>query len=77
MQDEISVNFEEADFVDAYRPHPRSRRMRSLVLLLAVMLVALIVVLLVRFPSVHCFKSLSNICKRLRGGTACGYRSMA
>jgi len=53
MQDEISVNFEEADFVDAYRPHPRSRRMRSLVLLLAVMLVALIVVLLVRFPSVH------------------------
>jgi len=53
MQDEISVNFEEADFVDAYRPHPRSRRLRSLVLLLAVMLVALIVVLLVRFPSVH------------------------
>ena len=51
MQDEISVNFEEADFVDAYRPHPRSRRLRSLVLLLAVMLVALIVVLLVRFPS--------------------------
>jgi len=50
MQDEISVIFEEADFIEAYRPSVRSRGRRSLVLLLAVMLVALIVVLLVRFP---------------------------
>ena len=51
MQDEISVIFEEADFVDAYRPNPRSRRLRSLVLLLALTITALIAVLLVRFPS--------------------------
>ena len=50
MQDEISVIFEEVDFIEAYRPSVRSRGRRSLVLLLAVMLVALIVVLLIRFP---------------------------
>ena len=50
MQAEISVIFEEVDFIEAYRPSVRSRGRRSLVLLLAVMLVALIVVLLIRFP---------------------------
>ena len=51
MQDEISVIFQEADFAEVYRPNPRSRRLRSLVLLLAVTLVGLIIVLLIRFPS--------------------------
>lgn len=51
MQDEISIIFDEADFVEAYRPHPRSRRQRSLVLLLALMITVLIVALLIRFPS--------------------------
>lgn len=51
MQDKITVTLEEADFVEAYRPAPRPRRLANLVLLLALMLALLLVVLLVRFPN--------------------------
>lgn len=50
MQDELIVTLDEDDFIDAYRPAPRSRRQATLVLLLALMLALLIVVLLIRFP---------------------------
>lgn len=50
MEDKLTVTLEEADFVEAYRPAPRPRRLANLVLLLALMLALLIVILLVRFP---------------------------
>lgn len=50
MQDKLTVRLEEADFVEAYRPAPRPRRLAILVQLLALMLALLLVVLLVRFP---------------------------
>ena len=49
MQDEITVTLSEGDFVEAYRPAPRPRRLARLLLLLAAMLALLIVVLLVRY----------------------------
>lgn len=50
MQDEITVTLIEDDFVEAYRPAPRPRRLARLLLLLAAALALLIVVLLVRYP---------------------------
>ena len=50
MRDEILVTLDEDDFVEAYRPPPRPRRLAVLLLLLALMLGLLIVALLVRFP---------------------------
>ena len=50
MEDRFTVTLEEADFLEAYRPAPRPRRLSFLLLLLALMLALLIVILLVRFP---------------------------
>ena len=48
--DEVTVTLDEEDFVEAYRPAPRPRRLATLVLLLALMLALLLVALLIRFP---------------------------
>lgn len=53
MQDEFSVNLDEDDFIEAYRPPRRSQRIANLVLILAIMLGFLLVSLLVRFPYVR------------------------
>jgi len=50
MEDNFTVILEEDDFVDAFRPAMRPRRMSQLVLLLALALSLLITGLLVRFP---------------------------
>jgi hypothetical protein len=50
MRDELTVTLTEDDFVEAYRPAPRPRRLARLMMVLALMLVLLIVTLLVRFP---------------------------
>ena len=50
MRDELVITFDETDFVEAYRPPPRSRRLANLVLALAIMLGLLIFTLLIRYP---------------------------
>lgn len=50
MQDEFSVSLDEDDFIEAYRPPPRTRRLTALVLLLALLIALLILALLIRFP---------------------------
>lgn len=50
MQDEFTVIVDEDDFIAAFRPKGRPRRLAVLVLLLALMLALLIVALLIRFP---------------------------
>lgn len=51
MQDDITVTLDEGDFIDAYRPAPRRKRLSNLVLLLALMLALLIAALLARYPA--------------------------
>jgi len=67
MQDSFTIVLEEADFIEAYRPAPRPRRMGILLLLLALMLAALIVVLLVRFPEARLAMRESSMIAGLAG----------
>lgn len=53
MADVITVQVEEADFIEAYRPARRQGRIANLVLILAAMLGLLVVALLIRFPEVR------------------------
>jgi hypothetical protein len=50
MRDELTVKLNEDDFIEAYRPVPRSRRHATLALLLAVMLAFVIIGLVVSVP---------------------------
>ena len=50
MRYEFSVTLEESDFVEAYRPAPRPRRLSAWLAMLAAVLCLLIGVLLLRFP---------------------------
>lgn len=67
MEDRFTVTLEEADFIDAYRPAPRPRRLSFLLLLLALMLALLIVVLLVRFPEARLALEQSSVATALAG----------
>ena len=67
MQDSFTVVLEEADFIEAYRPAPRPRRLSVLLLLLALMLAALIVVLLIRFPEARLALRESSLITGLAG----------
>ena len=67
MEDSFTVTLEEADFIEAYRPAPRPRRLSFLMLLLASMLALLIVVLLVRFPEARLALEGSSVATGLAG----------
>jgi hypothetical protein len=49
-RDTLNVTLVEADFVEAYQPEPRARRLGILVLTLALALSVFVIVLLVRYP---------------------------
>lgn len=70
MHDELTVVFDEEDFVDAYRPAPRPRRISSLLLALAAALGLLIVVLLIRFPDARLAFARSPLLMGLVGAVA-------
>jgi hypothetical protein len=67
MRDELTVTFDEADFVEAYRPVHRRRRLAALLLILALLLALLIVVLLVRFPEARVAFQQSSLIMGLTG----------
>lgn len=67
MCDEISVVLGEQDFIDAYRPAPRPKRLAMLVLLLAAMLVLLLLALLVRYPEARLAFTTSPLIAGLTG----------
>ena len=50
MQDELTVTFDEHDFVDAYRPTPRRRGQTRVVFALIAVILALLIWLLVAVP---------------------------
>lgn len=70
MEDRFTVTLEEADFIEAYRPAPRPRRLSFLLLLLAFMLALLIVVLLVCFPEARSALMESRSVTALAGAVA-------
>lgn len=70
MEDRFTVTLEEADFVEAYRPAPRPRRLSFLMLLLAVMLALLIAALLARFPEARLALTQSPLTIGLAGAVA-------
>ena len=51
MEDSFTVTLEEDDFVDAFRPAARPRRVSCLLLLLALALTLVIIALLIRYPA--------------------------
>lgn len=67
MRDSITVTLEEGDFIDAFRPAPRPKRVSHLLLLLALALTLLIIVLLIRFPEVQTALLASPITMALVG----------
>ena len=70
MSDEVEVVLCEEDFVEAYKPAPRPRRLFYLTLVLALMLTALIIVLLVRFPDARTAFATSPLLLGLTGAIA-------
>ena len=50
MQDEVTVTLEAEDIAEAYRPAPRPKRLRILVLCFMLALTSLILILFIRFP---------------------------
>lgn len=67
MDDSFTVNLEEDDFIDAFRPMPRPRRTSQLLLLLALALTLLVIVLLIRFPEARTALLASPITMALVG----------
>lgn len=67
MQDKLTVTLEEADFIEAYRPAPRPKRIANLLLVLALMVSLLIAVLLVRFPAARAAFTHSSLVAALAG----------
>lgn len=67
MKDEITVTLDAQDFIAAFRPPPRPRRLAALMLALALMLVLAIVALLVRFPEARSAFSSSPLIAGLAG----------
>jgi len=67
MQDELTVTLQEEDFVHAYRPPPRSKRLSFRLLTSAALLLLAIILLLVTFPSARLAFSRSPLLDGLLG----------
>jgi hypothetical protein len=67
MHDEITVTFDEEDFIHAYRPAPRSKRATFVVLALATTLALLLIALVAMFPEARLAFSRSPLLAGLLG----------
>jgi len=70
MENSFTVTLEEDDFVDAFRPAPRPRRVSYLLLLLALALTLVIILLLIRFPRSRAALVASPVTMGLVGAVA-------
>jgi len=67
MEDSVTVTLAEDDFVDAFRPAPRPKRVSRLLLLLALTLMLVILALLIRFPEAQAALIASPVTMALIG----------
>ena len=72
MADVITIQLEEADFIEAYRPARRQGRIANLVLILAAVLGLLVLALVIRFPEARQAFKASPIVAGLTGAIALG-----